>query len=513
MRAALLCIALLVPAAPPAGAQQIDVREDVLPNGLKILTVPRKGVPRVFCSFFFRAGSVNERPGLTGVSHMLEHMLFKGTRVLGTTDAAKDAEFIRKIDDAQREARALEIRRRALARRGEAPPEADERRRKELLAEAERLVGEERKLIIKDDLWNRYMSNGGTGLNASTGQESTQYFVELPANKLELFFWIEADRMANAVLREFYSERDVVEEERRMRTDSTPTGRIRESWNALYWDAHPYAWPVIGWMSDIDFLSRENAEAYWRTYYAPNNAVAVFVGDFDRERVLALAKAYFGPLPRGAAEPAPVVTEEPEQVGERRMTAEAAAPDSLEIRWRGVGNFHPDDAPLTVLGEVLSGRSGRLYRELVDKQKLALSASAGAYGGRYGGSFVVEARPREGIPLDRLEAAVFPVVDALKAEPPTERELRRVKNQYLKSTYDGLGTNREIAFFLGRYDINETWRDYDRALREVDAVKGGDVVRVANSYLVLERRNVLHILRKQKKSGVDAPKKEGEGVK
>ena len=263
---------------------KLEVHKEVLPNGLTVLLHPNKQAPTVSCRLFYVTGSVHEVPGKSGLAHILEHELFKGTNKVGVTDSVADAVFMAREDSLQ----AL-IRPAKLA--------GDTATVKKLTAEHDSLLNEQRKLFVKDELWGAYQSVGGTGLNAFTTDLMTAYIVTLPKDKIELFMWLESDRMQNAVLREFYSERDVVREERRMRYDDKPTGRFFETMNSLIYEAFPYRVPTIGWPSDIMNLTREMADEHYRKYYKPRNAILVLAGDLDTTSTREMVKKYFGNIP------------------------------------------------------------------------------------------------------------------------------------------------------------------------------------------------------------------------
>ncbi|NTV73455.1 MAG: insulinase family protein, partial [Holophaga sp.] len=241
-------------ALAPLSAQDIPITERTLPNGMRVLMVERHDEPSISCGWVARVGSADERPGITGIAHLFEHMMFKGTKVIGTRDAKRDAELNALQDRTMAGIRTELDTLRERLRRGEIAdindPKVRSPRHLQLLAELDRLVQEQRGLIVKDELDKVYKQAGATGLNANTTSDRTFYHIDVPANKLELWAWLEADRLRNAVFREFYSERDVVLEERRMRVEATPTGKVQETFSALIWQAHPYSWPVIGWPSD-----------------------------------------------------------------------------------------------------------------------------------------------------------------------------------------------------------------------------------------------------------------------
>ena len=309
---ALLCLLTLL-------AQQVPVQEFKLDNGMKFLLVPRKGSPNIAAGWIAKVGAVNERPGITGISHLFEHMMFKGTQTIGTKNIEEDLKINQQLDKIRAEIRKEEQVLTQRLREGKISsvkdPAVRTPRHQQLMAEFEALNKRQKEVMIKDEFDRVYTSAGASGMNAGTSEDFTIYFINVPSNKLELWYWMESDRLSNPVFREFYSERDVVHEERRMRTDSTPTGRFTEQFNALFWKSSPYGWPVVGWPSDLEAISREDAQAYFGLNYAPNNLTACLVGDFEPARAKALAEKYFGRLQRGLRDPEPVRTAETPQMG------------------------------------------------------------------------------------------------------------------------------------------------------------------------------------------------------
>ena len=236
-------------------AQQVPVEERTLSNGMKLLMLERHHSPTIAGGWVVRVGSVNERPGITGIAHLFEHMMFKGTPTIGTKDAKRDGEIIDEQESVRDAMRAEEARMRLALRRGEIDdiqkPENKTARYRKLEAEFKALLEEQRKILVKNEFDRIYTTAGASGMNAFTSNDMTGYFITVPSNKLELWTWMESERLLRPVFREFYAERDVVFEERRMRTESTPLGKFQESLEALFWESHPYGWPVIGWPSDI----------------------------------------------------------------------------------------------------------------------------------------------------------------------------------------------------------------------------------------------------------------------
>ena len=491
-------------ADPPAPDPQdtgfkLPVEEMVLDNGLRVLVVERHEVPRVFCSLWWRVGSVNEHTGSTGLSHFFEHMMFMGTDVIGTRDPKMDAELNAKIEEVMGKIRDVKLARLEAKRRGTDPSPADEERFKALWKEYEGYVEEQKKIIIPEHLSKIFQANGGTGLNATTSYDRTNYFVELPANKVELFCWLESDRFLKPVFRSFYPERDVVKEERRMRTDSTPTGPIQENYWAMLWEAHPYHWPVLGWMSDIDEYRLADAQRYYDTHYSPQNCTAIFVGDVKAGEIKEMAKRYFGRLKKFTGEREAIVTQEPDQPAERRLEAEADAKDDVSIEWHGPSAVHKDAAACDLLMSVFAGRSGRLFRPLVEEKKLALETESYFWSLRYGGILHVGAQPREGADPAQVEQALTSIVEDLRKNGVTDRELEKARNQQMAELVRGLKTNTGIAQQLGYFETVGTYQDFFEYAKALETVTAADLQRCAEKYLRPAGRNVLIIRRKEKK--------------
>jgi predicted Zn-dependent peptidase len=501
MRALFLSLLLAIPAAAQEKESgfKLPVEEVVLDNGFRVLIVERRDVPRVFCSLWWRVGSVNERPGVTGLSHFFEHMMFMGTDVIGTSDAKKDAELNGKIEAVMGKIREIKLARLEAKRRGAEPPPGEEERLKALVKEYDGYVEEQKKIIIPEHLSKIFQANGGTGLNATTSFDRTNYFVELPANKVELFCWLESDRFLKPVFRSFYPERDVVKEERRMRTDSTPTGLINEAYWSMFWQAHPYKWPVIGWMSDIDQYTLADAQRYYDTHYSAQNCTAIFVGDVNPAEIKELSKRYFGRLKRFPGEREPVVTQEPEQLAERRISAEADAKDEISIQWHGPSAVHKDSAACDLMMSAFAGRSGRLYRPLVEEKKLALDTSSYFWSLRYGGVLHLGLHPREGVDPAAAEKALMEIVEEVRKNGITDRELEKVRNQQMADLVRGLKTSNGITQQLGYFETVGTQKDFFAYARALETATAADVKRCAEQYLKPAGRNVLILRRKEKK--------------
>jgi predicted Zn-dependent peptidase len=492
--ACLACALLVPPIAGPLPAQNVPVEEHVLENGLRLLLLPKKGEPNIAAGWVARVGSVNERPGITGIAHLFEHMMFKGTHAIGTRDIARNLEVMASLDRVKGEIAKEEADLQRRQRLGEVPdparPEDRSERHRALLAELDDLTKKERELIVKDEFDRIYTAAGATGMNAGTTHDFTIYFINVPANKLELWFWMESDRLLNPVFREFYSERDVVREERRLRIESTPTGRFNEQFDALFWTASPYGWPVIGWPSDIEAVTREEARSFFDIHYAPNNITACLVGDFEPARALDLARRYFGRLKRGPREPEPVRTREPPQLAERRMAVHAETKPQATLRYHTVPDGHADEPALTLLGDILSGRTGRLTKALVLEKQVANEASARQRGMKYEGYFEIAGVAKPGKTPEDVETAIEEEIEKLRSEPVPERELEKVKNQRAASDFRQLRSGFSLLLQLLSRDAYRSWRTINTDPPRVQAVTAADIRRVAAAYLKPENRSV-----------------------
>ena len=359
----------------PLFAQKVPVVEKTLSNGMGLLLVHREGEPSV-AGGWVALVAARTSGRITGISH-LSHMMFKGTPTIGTKDYNKDVAIIAEQEKVREEMRQEEAKIRAAWRRGEIEdvlkPENKTPRLRELEKKFDALIAQQREILVKNEFDRIYTNGGGSGMNAFTNTDMTGYFINVPSNKLELWMWMESERLRNPVFREFYSERDVVFEERRLRTESTPLGKFDESFGAMFWEAHPYGWPVVGWPSDIPAITKAQADEYYGTYYAPQNITLVLVGDLDVEGATRLAESYFGRIPRGKNAAPDVVTLEVPQQAEKRMYAEADANPQVDVLWHTVPFGHADSyrarfsrsfsradgAPLQGARPRLPGRDGR----------------------------------------------------------------------------------------------------------------------------------------------------------
>ncbi len=475
------------------GKVTLDVKEKTLKNGLEILVVENHTAPVVSCLMRFKVGSVDEYPGITGSSHLLEHMLFKGTKRIGTTSYAAEVPIMKKIDSVAVLLREEQRKFQNVLWHG------DSAKVKALRDDIAKLQDEQKKYIIKDELWETYLENGGSGLNATTGNDRTQYFVSLPVNRLELWAWLESDRLRDPVLREFYSERDVVFEERRLRTDTQPFGKLFEQFNAVAFNAHPYNWPVVGWPGDLKTVMREEVEAYFKEHYAPNNAIMCVVGDVKPDSVFAMMTRYFQDIPAFPNPPRPVFTAEPPQEGERRVEVEFDANPLLAIGYKCPEIANPDNEVLEVVASILSdGRTSRLYKKIVEEKKLAANINASNSSSRYPDLFFITATPLAPHTTAEIETAVYEELEKLKNQPVTEWELGKVKNQLDADFVRSLSSNTGIAFTLAEISaLTGDWHYLLQGMENMKKVTAADVMRVAKKYFTKSNRTVATLVKKE----------------
>lgn len=502
-----LCLVAL-----PLPAQQVPVVERTLSNGMKLLLLERHDDPAVAGGWVAHVGSSNERPGITGIAHLFEHMMFKGTPTIGTKNYQRDLEIIAEQETIRDQMREEQAKMRAALRRGEIDdllkPENKTPRYKELEKKFNELIAEQREILVKNEFDKIYRSAGGASMNAFTSDDMTAYFIQVPANKLELWMWMESERILRPVFREFYAERDVVFEERRMRTESTPLGKFEEEFNAMFWESSPYSWPTVGWPSDIPAISKAQADKFYATYYAPQNITLILVGDFDSAKAVPLAERYFSRIPHGKTEAPEVVTMEVKQEAEKRMNAEAETNPQVDILWHTVPFGHKDSYPLEIFGQVLATRTGRLYKGLVLGRELATETWADQRSQKWAGYFNAGGEAKEGHTPAEVEAAIYAEIEKLQREEVPGKELQKVKNNFAAAEYRKLSSNMAILMHLIYNEGLGDWREINEAAAKYQAVTTADVMRVAKEYFTKENRAVATYTRK-----VAAAKEENAEIK
>jgi zinc protease len=420
-----------------------QVFETVLPNGLKVILLENHKAPLITFQVWYRVGSRNEEWGRTGISHMLEHMMFKGTKKIG--------------------------------------PE-----------EFSRIVQE----------------NGGNN-NAFTSRDFTAYFENLSADRIQVAIDLESDRMQNINLREedFRTERMVVMEERRLRTEDSPTAYLQEQMEATAFQIQPYHWPIIGWMEDIARFTIKDLKAYYKTYYNPVNAFLVVVGDFKKEELLPKIEKAFGSYPKGVT-PNQERDRDPPQTGERRIMVKKEAQLPFIVMGYHVPNLRePDSYVLEVIATILSGgKSSRFYQSLVRDKRLVLSADADhSLLARDPSLFYISAEVLPGKGIAEVEKTLDQEVERLKKEPVGEHELEKVKNQLEAAFVFGQDSLFYQAMVLAQHEIALNWRAIDNYIPSIRKVSPEDIQRVANRYLIPDNRTVGILIPLPSKEGKPAP--------
>jgi len=458
------------------------ITEFTLPNGLHFIVLERHEAPVATFLTFANVGAVDEQRGLTGMAHVFEHMAFKGTKTIGTKDYKAEAKALARIDEVFAAIKAERLK-----------PGPDKARLEQLQKDFAKAQEDAQQYLVHDEFEETLQRAGGQGLNAGTGADQTMYFVSLPANKMELWMALESDRYLHPVLREFYKERDVVMEERRLRVESDPTGRLLEEFLAVAYKAHPYGTEVIGHMSDLESMGRVDAEAFFKTYYNPNNLTIAVVGDVDPGQVREMASRYFARIPTGP-KPHPVVTEEPPQLGERRVSVEDKAQPLVLIGFHKPGINDPNNAVYDAITDIMGmGRTSRIYKNLVKEKRIAMQASAfqGIPGEKYPGLFLFYAFPSRGHTSGECEQVLMAEIERLKTESVTAEELKKAKTRARAGLIRQLGSNMGLAQQLTYYQVlTGDWRNLFRQLDRIDKVTAEDILRVAKETFTTKNRTV-----------------------
>jgi len=453
-----------------------------LNNGLTVLICERPEAP-VF-SFFTHVdvGSVQEVPGITGLAHMFEHMAFKGTDRIGTTDYEKERAALERVEKAYQ---VYDTTRRSAGR--------DEGQVKELEKAWKEAIGEADSFVVRNEFGEIIEREGGVGLNAFTSNDETGYFYSLPANRVELWAWLESERFLKPVLREFYKERDVVFEELRLRPDSQPEGRLFEQFLAAAFIAHPYQRPVVGWASDLTTFSASDATEFYKKYYVPSNMVVAIVGGVKAGEVFPIVERYFGRLPRGP-KPEPTRTIEPPQNAERMVILREEAQPYYCEGYHRPDSHDADHAVYNAIADVLSkGRTSRLYRSLVRDKKIAVFA--GGFnefpGDKYPHLFVFWTVPSAGHTPQEVSQALHTELERIKDEDVSDEELQIVKTRAKADLIRRLASNQGLAFQLGSAQARfGDWREVFRQVERIDKVTKADIRRAANKTFVPANRTV-----------------------
>jgi predicted Zn-dependent peptidase len=486
-----LALALGAAIAPGVRAQDLKSFEQkitvkVLPNGLTLLICERSDAPVFSYDTFIDAGDVNDPSGDSGLAHMFEHLAFKGTTQIGTKDYPDEKVALEKVEAANNAYEAEYLK-----PVGRDPQKLAELKKAFIAAQADA-----EKYVIPNQFTEVAESNGANGLNASTGMDETQYFWSMPENRLELWAWLESGRLSDVVPREFYKERDVVMEERRMRTDSNPIGRMIEQFLATAYVAHNYGRSNVGWPSEVSQITATEAMAFHKKYYAGSNIVVTVVGDVKAAEVLPMLEKYFSKVP-GGPKPEDMTTVEPKQFAEKSLVIrEQTQPFYIE------GYHRPsyrdkDDAVFDAIQDIMSnGRVARLYRSLVRDQQIAADAEGFSPfpGDKYPSLFSFYAVPLPGHTPAQMRDAIHKEIDKLKTTDVTDAELAMYKTRARADLLRGLADNQGLANALAEYQTRYgDWRELFLQLDRVDKVTKADIRRVANQVFVASNRTSAEI--------------------
>jgi predicted Zn-dependent peptidase len=488
-RSNLLSLAILVFLFLPfqTSAQSLEafeerVTEFTLDNGLHFIIVERNVAPVAHFFTLVDVGSANEPVGRTGIAHIYEHMVFKGSKTIGTTNYEEEVQYINQMDDAYiawlREYNKFE---------------PDEEKLEELWARFQELQERAGEFVVNNEFTQIIEREGATGVNAFASADATGYFYSLPQNKAELWFMLEADRFMNPVMREFYVEKEVIFEERRQRVDSNPFGRLLEELSATAFSAHPYKNPVIGWPSDIRNTTIADTWDFHEKFYAPSSFTIAIVGDVNPAEMRRLAEKYFGPMQY--RDPAPeLLVEEPEQRGERRFVIEERSQPIYIEGYHVVNNQHPDYQALNLLSNILSsGRTSRLYRRMVVEDQIALQASTinGYPGSKYPGLFLAFVVPNQDVDMETVESTLREELQIIKEDGVTEEELNRARTNARANLVRSLTSNQGIAQSFAFAHVNSgNWRALFTNIDRLNEVTPDDIRRVAQEYLKKNTRTV-----------------------
>ena len=487
----LLALAIFT-AFPAARAQDLKSFEQrittkVLPNGLTIIICERPEAPVFSYNTLIDAGDVNDPSGESGLAHMFEHLAFKGTSEIGTKDYAAEKLALEKVEAANNAYEAEYLK----------PVGRDETKLAELKKAFVEAQAEAQKYVIPNQFTEVAEANGAHGLNAETGLDDTQFYWSMPENRLELWAWMESSRLADTVPREFYKERDVVMEERRMRVDSDPIGNLIEQFVATAYVAHNYGRSGIGWPSEVSQINATEAMAFHKKYYIAGNIVVAVVGDVDAKTAMPMLEKYFSRVP-GGPKPEDMTTVEPEQRAEKSVIIRSKQTQPFYIEGYHRPSYRaPDDAVYDAISDIMSnGRVSRLYRSLVEQQQIAAEAEGFSPfpGEKYPSLFAFYAVPLPGHTPAEMRDAIHKEIEKLKTTDVTDAELQMYKTRTRADLLRGLADNQGLANSLTAYQTRYgDWRELFLQLDRVDKVTKADIRRVANQVFVPSNRTSAEI--------------------
>ena len=461
------------------------VTEFALDNGMRFIVLERHEAPVVSFMTYVDVGSAQEEPGKTGAAHFLEHLAFKGTPRIGTTNYEAEQPLLEQMDSL------FEQLQTAIA--NDQPDDVDR-----LQQEFDQVRAAASEYVIQNEYGQIVEQAGGVGLNATTSADATRYFYSFPANKLELWMSLESERFLEPVFREFYEEKDVILEERRMRTDNSPIGKMFEVFLETALPGHPYGRPIIGYAEDLQSMTRQDIEDFFNRYYTPSHIIATVVGDVDPDQVKQLADVYFGRFQPRSPQASQTTTIPPLPQEPQEFTLELPAQPWYVEGYRRPSIDHPDRAVYDIISGILTGgRTSRLYESMVLEQQVALDVRVanGFPGDRYSTLFLAYALTAANHTIEDVAAALDVELERLKTELVSETELARIKNQARASLLQTLDSNQGMASLLAEYEATTgDWRNLFDQLTELEAVTAADVQRVAQDLFRPENLTIGRLL-------------------
>ncbi len=461
-----------------------EVSEFRLDNGMKFIVLERHQAPVISFLIYGDVGGADEPDGQTGVAHYLEHLAFKGTKRIGTTNYQAEKPLLERLDQLFEEIKAAE-------------KQGKSEQVEQLFSEFQTVEAETSKFVKQNEFSQIVERAGGVGLNAATSADATVYFYSLPANKLELWMSLESERFLEPVFREFFKEKQVILEERRLRTENSAVGQMVEEFTATAFQVHPYRRPVIGYLEDIENLERPNVDDFFDTYYVPNNLTVAIVGDVNPTEVKKLAQTYFGRYKAGPTPPKLTIVEPPQQQT-RELTMKLPSQPWYFEGYHRPALAHPDHVVYEAITSILSrGRTSRLYQSLVEQQQVALAAEgfSGYPGDKYPNLMLFYGLSAPGHSIDEVAVALRKEIERLKTEPVSQQELERVKTQARAALLRSLDANMGMAFALLEYQIKTgSWTNLFKQLDAISKITPADIQRVARETFRPENRTIGKLL-------------------
>ena len=468
----------------PVAAWRFPITEHILKNGLRVLIVERHDSPTFSAHIRFPVGSANDPPGLSGLAHFVEHMMFKGTHLFGSTNPEAEVPLLDRLDSLQQAMSATPL---------DTTSAVEPLRLQE---DYDQLISEARRFVVSNELWETYRRNGGTNINAVTLRDSTQYYVSLPKNRFELWALLESDRLRSPVFRELSSEREVIREEYRQMVEANASAFLLVSTYQVAFGATPYRHPIWGWPADLQRITRQVAQDFAATYYVPNNAYVVLVGDLYPAEVLPLIERYFGDLPARTL-PLPPSWHEPEQAALRRVNVNFPDEPQLAMLFQAPP-YGPETEVLSLVASLLvNGRTSRLHKALVEEQRIATGITSDtSWFLKHAGLFTIIGLPRSPHSVEELEAGIWREIERLASMGISPAELERVQNQAELAVARETRSNTGLAAQLARaWDLNGDWRSLFTRQDRIRAITPEAIRQAVQRYLIPARCTIGRLTR------------------